>query len=551
MNSTNSAHGRSPHEAHAEVERIVDELVANHARIASIEAQNQRLFARAAELADEIGEVKKSATVTATTVRDILADGPAPDFQEMSRNDVYARIGAELRVSCRTVARWVDHAETLTVEYEATHRTLSNGKISKAHTTVICDAGTIIADPVKRACYEEDVLRHAVVESVNRLREIAQRYAEQYTDLSLNERAAEARKGREVRVQAVDDDQAILTASLPLTEATGMFDRLTRMAWHVWRHNRKARELLNEHIDAATGGDASGGTSHHAPYTPEQIAALELAASDTRTVSQLKADLLIDLVLTGGPSAHEPRAVCAPLAPPSRLTDTDVERHTPRDGDENNTGDENNNTGDKKDTDDWFNAVALTGITAHVQVVIPLFALLPQEQVAKLNDIPGFAALLKTPGMQDPPRIVGAGPINQETARFLAGNSPGWDRILTHPVTGVVECVDRRQPSSSLKRALRARDQHCRFPCCRIPALKCEIDHTVDWAHGGGTTYSNLAHLCPRHHRVKHHTPWRVTQHTGGVMEWVSPGGRTYTDRPPSSVRFVAVDIQPEQPPPF
>lgn len=111
--------------------------------------------------------------------------------------------------------------------------------------------------------------------------------------------------------------------------------------------------------------------------------------------------------------------------------------------------------------------------------------------------------------------------------------------MLTHPVSGVVEHVDRYQPTNSLKRYLRARDEHCRFPGCRIPVRKCEIDHTVDWAQGGKTTESNLAHLCPRHHRLKHHTDWTVTQHPGGVLTWVSPSGKRLTEKPPSPVAFM------------
>jgi hypothetical protein len=40
------------------------------------------------------------------------------------------------------------------------------------------------------------------------------------------------------------------------------------------------------------------------------------------------------------------------------------------------------------------------------------------------------------------------------------------------------------------RRFLRARDQHCRFPGCRRPAIRSEIDHTVDAALGGPTALS-------------------------------------------------------------
>ncbi|RZK51922.1 MAG: HNH endonuclease, partial [Pedobacter sp.] len=48
----------------------------------------------------------------------------------------------------------------------------------------------------------------------------------------------------------------------------------------------------------------------------------------------------------------------------------------------------------------------------------------------------------------------------------------------------------------------------CRFPGCNQPATASDIDHTTDWQHGGPTNLDNLAHLCRKHHRLKHHTAW-------------------------------------------
>ena len=65
------------------------------------------------------------------------------------------------------------------------------------------------------------------------------------------------------------------------------------------------------------------------------------------------------------------------------------------------------------------------------------------------------------------------------------------------------------------------------------------MDHTVDAARGGPTEHTNLAHLCRRHHTLKHETAWRVKQLPGGILEWTGPTGRTYHDRPPGVVTFV------------
>lgn len=147
----------------------------------------------------------------------------------------------------------------------------------------------------------------------------------------------------------------------------------------------------------------------------------------------------------------------------------------------------------------------------------------------------------------EPCILAGYGPIPLEQALHLAGSSSGWDRVMTSPVDGSVLSVDRYRPSEHLRRLLRARDEHCRFVGCRQPARRCDVDHTIDHAHGGSTDTDNLAHLCRRHHVLKHRSAWSVEQLGRGRLRWRSPAGRAYTDRPAPTVRFVG----DADPPPF
>ena len=80
--------------------------------------------------------------------------------------------------------------------------------------------------------------------------------------------------------------------------------------------------------------------------------------------------------------------------------------------------------------------------------------------------------------------------------------------------------------------------EHCRFPGCRQPAHRCDVDHTHDAALGGETQIDNLAHLCRRHHTLKHATHWQVRQLGGGTLEWTSPTGLVYIDVPSPTLRF-------------
>ncbi|MFS0867522.1 DUF222 domain-containing protein [Microbacterium sp. 179-B 1A2 NHS] len=165
-------------------------------------------------------------------------------------------------------------------------------------------------------------------------------------------------------------------------------------------------------------------------------------------------------------------------------------------------------------------------IRARVQITVPVLTLLGRSD--------------------EPAEIVGHGPIDLDTARNLAGDAPGWDRVLTHPVTGCVLAVDRYRPTAEQRRLLAVRDEHCRFPGCRQPAHRCDIDHTIPAEHDGPTEICNLAHLCRRHHTLKHHSAWKVRQHPTGVLEWTSPSGHTVPDIPARTLVFAAVD-----PPPF
>jgi hypothetical protein len=139
---------------------------------------------------------------------------------------------------------------------------------------------------------------------------------------------------------------------------------------------------------------------------------------------------------------------------------------------------------------------------------------------------------------EEPATLEGYGPISPEAARQIAGDASSFTRILTHPESGVVLSVGTQQykVTTGMRKALRMRDETCRFPGCSRPAMTSDIDHTQDWQYDGGTDLDNLAHLCEGHHRLKHLSQWTVTQEPRGVLVWTSPGKRTYRTDPANPI---------------
>ena len=141
----------------------------------------------------------------------------------------------------------------------------------------------------------------------------------------------------------------------------------------------------------------------------------------------------------------------------------------------------------------------------------------------------------------DVAEVPGIGPLPADVARALAADG-SWRAWITD-ATGVVTSTGTRRyvPSASLARLIRAREPHCRFPGCRQPAMKCDLDHAVPWP-AGATTAGNLGPLCRRHHNLKTHTPWALNpaghldgQAAGGPSagwRWRTPAGFVIMDSP-------------------
>ena len=139
-------------------------------------------------------------------------------------------------------------------------------------------------------------------------------------------------------------------------------------------------------------------------------------------------------------------------------------------------------------------------------------------------DLPTLLGLAENPG-----QLSGYGAIPASVARELASDAT-WKRFITDPQTGNLLDYGREkyEPPQALVDFLLARDRTCRFPGCRQPTSRSDIDHANSWESGGETKAENLGLLCRRHHRLKTHGRWGLVSNADGSCLWTSPAGKKY-----------------------
>jgi hypothetical protein len=99
-----------------------------------------------------------------------------------------------------------------------------------------------------------------------------------------------------------------------------------------------------------------------------------------------------------------------------------------------------------------------------------------------------------------------------------------------------------RLATPAQRHALTLRDRGCAFPGCDRRPKWCEVHHITPWYQGGRTDLEDLALVCPAHHRLLHHSDWRILVRNG-IPEflpppWLDPGrtpqrNHVHDPRPP------------------
>ncbi|WP_162138921.1 HNH endonuclease signature motif containing protein [Gryllotalpicola ginsengisoli] len=434
-----------------ELDFVLKDLCADRLRrVQALDAQIAQLQAqRQIELWHVGDDALEKARIDAEDALATGADVSEQRCRELRWRAAAMEVAAATRVSPRTAAAQLGGAWELIEHCEVALAALQSGEISLGHAQAIVRETSDLDDAAREAVQREAMpwaRKLSVGQFQHRLRLIADTVQSQ----PLPDRHERAVAARHVRVEGARDGMAWLTAYLDATDAAVIATGMRNAAHEAQAHG------------------------------------------DTRTLRQLEADVLVEVLahgtvtigaVTGGAGA-----------------------------------------GTAENADEGAAPVIAAGGSATCATIaarapISVSVLIPAATLA---------------GGDAPASISGIGMIDPVKARELVARAPSLRRILTDPITGAIVDFDRKtyRVPAELKRIVQLRDRHCRAPGCNVPAEQCEVDHTIAYARGGPTRLGNLACLCANHHHVKHEAGWGLMQYAGGILEWISPTGRHYRTEP-------------------
>ena len=411
-------------------------------------------------------------------LEDIGREDPALTFSLAAEE-----AAAILHVPTNTAKMLMSDAGRLCTTHTATLARLEEGALSYGHVQAVLDQSQNVPGP-ELAGFEAGLLELAAAgQTCPQFRVKARRMREKTFPETITVRHKTAFEARRVCLAPDEDGMSWLSALLPAARA----------------------QLIYTQLSTAARGEQSAG--------------------DPRGVDQLRADILADL-LDGDPDTDDGADTGSRGRRQDETPDGDGSnchsRSTP-DGRASagngpasaGNGPAAGGTGPATISEDHRSRAAKDRARARTEILV----LITAETLFGADE--------------QPAELHGYGKISPETARRRARQAAHWTPVERHPVTDEILRVGRRRKvPPGLQRWLRARDGTCRFPGCRTNAVISEIDHTRPWSHGGVTDHDNLEHLCRRHHMFKSRGFWKACQNTPGVIEWTSPGGRTYRTDP-------------------
>jgi hypothetical protein len=414
-------------------------------------------------------------------------------------------VAAALHLSPLTARVRVERARQLVHAFPNTHTALREGRIDMLRASMLADDTALLA-PELRGRVESEALDCAGLCMPSQLRARLTRTIIRIDPEGAADRCRTARRDRDVYARPLPNDLSAVTAIMGAEQAASI----------MW--------LLNVKADAAKAPD------------------------DRRGIGERRADALADIiddvsragvvdiravVAASGATSADATDAAAPAGPEAGVARCD--RYRPR--------------GPER-------TVPVMCISVYVSA----------STLAGADDLPA--------------ELSGHGAISPDLARALAraatsartvvistdpargGDPPGLGRRCDH-----CGCSDEEscgsatdlghnayRPGTVTAATVIERDRVCRFPGCRMPARRCDLDHRIPFEAGGATCPCNLQALCRAHHLAKF-TGWSSTALADGSVQWTSPLGFRYFDRRedptawPITGREAASDL--EEKPPF
>ena len=391
-------------------------------------------------------------------------------------------IAAALRLSPATAQAKLDTARILVNELPATCAALASGEISAAHANVIArESAPLLRGGIDReliAQIEKSAIAsaefHTPAQVANKIRTAVARAL----PVECEESFARAHELRKVSCYPERDGMATVIALLSAPDAQSVMVAIER---HLQRKDRQALHLISAQNSYAT--DQNSATDQNTLSGNNDLATSSEIGNPWK-IDNRRADAFIEII--------------------NQYLTTDIADQA---GADQAGADQTATLAGNLSKQKKIKNINRKPISINVTVDLPTLL--------------GIA--------ENPAQLTGYGPIPASLARELAADG-NWQRFITDPRSGELLDLGRKsyRPSQYLVDFLLARDRTCRFPGCRYPAHRSDIDHVTPWDEGGKTTPENLGALCRRHHRLKTHGGWKVTSASDGSCEWISPNGKHY-----------------------
>ena len=391
-------------------------------------------------------------------------------------------IAAALRLSPATAQAKLDTARILVNELPATCAALASGEISAAHANVIArESAPLLRGGIDRELIsqiEKSALAsaefHTPAQVANKIRTAVARAL----PVECEESFARAHELRKVSCYPERDGMATVIALLSAPDAQSVMVAIER---HLQRKDRQALHLISAQNSYDT--DQNSATDQNTLSGNNDLATSSEIGNPWK-IDNRRADAFIEII--------------------NQYLTTDIADQA---GADQTGADQTATLAGNLSKQKKIKNINRKPISINVTVDLPTLL--------------GIA--------ENPAQLTGYGPIPASLARELAADG-NWQRFITDPRSGELLDLGRKsyRPSQYLVDFLLARDRTCRFPGCRYPAHRSDIDHVTPWDEGGKTTPENLGALCRRHHRLKTHGGWKVTSASDGSCEWISPNGKHY-----------------------